>query len=691
MKRTVWWRACAAVVWCVGVGLALNAQAAQPLPLDAFANLPMVTSVQLSPDGQRIATLINAGDNTVLAVRDVAGSPTMKALLKTDNKQFRFGWIRWVNDERLLVSIAFPSQRGWTEVSETRLLSISRDGGEPVNLVRRSSFDHADRPAQFQDQVIDWLPEDGQHVLMQLDDDGRGDPDVFRVDVNNGRRQVVHRGRKNVVRWITDRSHRVRVGLLRDDNDFEVLVCSADGSNWRTAWRYKQFDRNEVEPLGFGADADKLYVRADHEGREAIFEVDLTDPALPRKLLLSHPKWDIGGDLLIAPKTGAAIGVDTGVLAESGGNIWDAEYKQLARGIDQALPDRYNRVLQFSADGARYLLYSSGNGVPGSYLVGLRDKGQLSPLAETYPGLAGKALPVKRGYTVKARDGMAVPVLLTLPNNLPKPAEGRELKNLPTVLLPHGGPISLDNYAFDPWVQFLADRGYAVLQVNFRGSSGLGHDHMSAGLKRWGLEMQDDLTDAVKWLVDRGTADPARICVVGASYGGYAALMGAAKTPELYRCVLSFAGVTDLIDLGDHRRQFIGGKATYEEMVGSTWSDRDRLKATSPRRLASQIQAPVLLIHGTLDRSVPFEQGADMADALKSAGKRYRFIKQEDGDHHLSHQAHRTQFFREMEAFLAENIGKPAAPSVTVPLSPAPVPAPVSATASATASSPQQP
>ena len=665
MRRTGWQQVFAAIAACIGLGLGLGigmpVQAADPLPLDAFANLPMVSSVQLSPDGQRIATLVNTGDDTVLAVRDVAGSPTMKPLLKTDNKQFRFSWIRWVNGERLLVSIAFPSRRGWAEVSETRLISISRDGGEPVNLVRRPAFERSGRLAQFQDRVIDWLPEDGQHVLMEIDDDGRGDPDVFRVDVNTGRRQAVHRGRKNVMHWITDRSHRVRVGILRDDNDFEVLVCNADGSNWRTAWRYRQFDRHAVEPMGFGADPDKLYIRADHEGREAVFEVDLADPALPRKLLLSNPKWDIGGELLIAPKTGAAIGVDTGMLAESGGNVWDAEYKQLVRAIDEALPSRYNRLMQFSADGKRYLLYSSGNGVPGSYLLGQRDKGELSPLAEAYPGLAGRKLPLKRGYTVKARDGMQVPVLLTLPNNLPAPVEGREPKNLPTVLLPHGGPISLDTYAFDPWVQFLADRGHAVLQVNFRGSSGLGHEHMSAGLKRWGLEMQDDLTDAVKWLVERGTADPARICVVGASYGGYAALMGAAKTPELYRCVMSFAGVTDLIDLGAHRRQFIGGQAAYEEMVGSTWSDSDRLKATSPRRLASQIQAPVLLIHGTLDRSVPFEQGEDMAEALKRAGKRYRFIKQEDGDHHLSHQAHRTQFFREMEAFLAENIGKPAA------------------------------
>jgi dipeptidyl aminopeptidase/acylaminoacyl peptidase len=224
------------------------------------------------------------------------------------------------------------------------------------------------------------------------------------------------------------------------------------------------------------------------------------------------------------------------------------------------------------------------------------------------------------------------------------------------VLLPHGGPIAMDSNDFDPLVQFLADRGYAVLQVNFRGSAGFGHAHMSAGLKRWGLEMQDDLSDAVKWLTESGVADPARVCIVGGSYGGYAALMGGAKTPELYRCVVSFAGVSDLIDLGAHEAAFLNGRAVYAEQVGSLWSDRDRLKATSPSRLAAQFRAPVLLLHGTLDRSVPFEQSESMADALRSEGRRFRFVKQEGGDHHLSGQAQRTEFYREIETFLAEHL-----------------------------------
>lgn len=646
MKRGFWARCVAAAsLWAC-----LHAVAAEPLPLDAFANLPMVEQVVLSPDGQRFAALVNAGDLTVLAVRDLAGSAALSPLLKTDNRQFRFRWIRWANNERLLVSVAYPSRRGWIDVAETRLISIKRDGSDPVNLVRHSAFDSGSRMAQFQDRVIDWLPEDGHHVLLEYDDDGGGEPSVFKVDVDNGRRQRVHVGRKDVTGWITDSTHRVRVGTRQRGAEIDILLCDPDGSNWRTAWSYGVFARDVVEPMGFGNDVNKLYVTADHEGRRAVFEVDLADPALPRKLLLSHPRLDVNGELMLAPKTHVPVGISTGVFADAGAGIWDAGYKSFVEAIDKALPDRRNVLLQFSEDGSRYVLYSIGNGAPGRYLLGQRDKGELSPLAETYPALLGKPLATKRGYTVTARDGTSLPVLLTLPMGLAP-------KRLPAVLLPHGGPISMDSYEFDPWVQFLADRGYAVLQVNFRGSAGLGHEHMSAGLKRWGLEMQDDLSDAVNWLTTRGTADPARVCVAGASYGGYAALMGAAKTPDLYRCVISFAGVTDLLDLATHERQFTHGAEVFKVQVGSAWDDRDQLKATSPRRLAAQIKAPVLLIHGTLDRDVPLEQGEDMADALKKAGKRYRFIKQEDGDHQLSNQAHRTQFFREMEAFLAEHLG----------------------------------
>ena len=168
--------------------------------------------------------------------------------------------------------------------------------------------------------------------------------------------------------------------------------------------------------------------------------------------------------------------------------------------------------------------------------------------------------------------------------------------------------------------------------------------------------MQDDLTDAVRWAVQRGTADPARVCIVGGSYGGYAALMGGAKTPELYRCVVSLAGVSDLLELARFKAHYVNGADVFSKQIGSTWDDRQQLKDTSPQRLAASFQAPVLLLHGTDDRVVPFEQSQAMADALKSAGKAVRLVKLEGGDHSLTFQSHRVQFYSELESFLAVNL-----------------------------------
>ena len=215
---------------------------------------------------------------------------------------------------------------------------------------------------------------------------------------------------------------------------------------------------------------------------------------------------------------------------------------------------------------------------------------------------------------IKARDGLDLVALLSPPAS----ASG---KPWPLVLLPHGGPHSRDSNDFDVETEFLASRGVAVLQVSFRGSAGYGHDLMSAGLKRWGLEMQDDLTDAVQWALSQGLADPKRLCIMGGSYGGYAALVGVVKTPQLYRCAISLTGVTDLIDMAAYQCDYVGGIAAARAQIGSSWSDRDQLRATSPALNAEHIQVPVLPVHGSDDRVVPVEQSRDMAHALGKAGR----------------------------------------------------------------------
>ncbi len=647
---------CATLVASLAGAASAHVAAFAPLPTEAFARKPVMEQVQLSPDGERLAAFVNRGDETILVARTLkAGALT--PLLKTNNKEFSFNWFHWVSNDRLVLSLRYPSARRvglvkHVDTVETRLVSLRFDGSGMVNVVRQIGSDLSLTYAMRQDRVIDWMPEDGKHILMALPEQELSpEPSVFKVNVETGRRSLVHAAQTNVQTWLTDANHRVRVGVRRTDADIEIIACNPDGSNWHKLWRYQLFDANFVWPLGFGRDPNRLYVTAPHQGLDAVFEVDLSDPALTPHLKLADERFDLPGNLLRSPKTGEVVGIRDPKLGDSSAHYWDESFKALAAGIDRALPERQNLLLQVSGDETKYLLLSRGNGIPGEFYIGDRKTGSLAMLAEQHPDLDPDRLPRKKPLTIKARDGLALPAFLTLP-------VGAEPKGLPLVLLPHGGPQWADTIVFDDWSAFLANKGYAVLQVNFRGSTGYGQMLMAAGLKRWGLEMQDDLTDAAKAMIDQGVADPKRLCIVGGSYGGYAALMGGIKTPDLFRCVVAFAPVTDLVDLAQqaHRWWYDWG-AELDREIGSPTQDRERLLATSPRFHADRIAAPVLLVHGTLDRSVAYEQGEWMAAALTKAGKNVRFITQEQGDHFLSNQAHRSQFFSELEGFLLQHLG----------------------------------
>jgi len=653
-----------------------SAWAAPRLPLEAFAARPLVQRPTLSPDGQKVAMLVNNQGTTTIVVQDIgAANGKRTSLMSTDNIESAFRWFRWVSDDRLLISTIFPSKRtqnsnstaGGIRTYDTRLLSAKSDGSQITNLLKPTTFKGYWLP-QIQDRVIDFEPDSGKHVLLSLSvpqDSLQGpssgwDPAVYSVDVETGARYHVHSSREKFRSWMVDRNHQVRLGVRVDKADVEIHACDPDGRNWRKLWSYKALSKEEVSPLGFGKDPNVLYILADHGGRDALFTVDLRDPSLKRTLKLSHERADLDGTLVYSRKTKDVVGLrGSDEVDGADSRYWDKDRRELVSFVDQALPGRFNHLFSMSDDENRYLVYSSNGQTPGQIFLGDDRANKLELFALSYPGLSQKDMATKAKVSIKARDGLELPAYLTIP-------QGVEAKKLPMVMLVHGGPQHHDDADFDTWAQFLANRGYAVLQVNYRGSTGFGRGLMAAGLKRWGMEMQDDLTDAAQWAIANGTADPKRLCIVGASFGGYSALMGVAKTPELYQCAVSFAGVSDLVELGRDHREFGGAEGVYDIQVGSVDKDADRLRQTSPRYLASQIKVPVLLIHGTEDRSVLFEQGQYMDEALTAAGKPHRFVKQERGDHHLSLYEHGLQFFKELEGFLAQHLGAGAAPVASI-------------------------
>jgi dipeptidyl aminopeptidase/acylaminoacyl peptidase len=380
--------------------------------------------------------------------------------------------------------------------------------------------------------------------------------------------------------------------------------------------------------------------------------VRLDDAALPRTLKLEGAMAHPGSALLRDGDGREVLGLralsDAGDSRAAAGSVWNPAWRELMQSIDHGLPGRVNQLVDVSQDKTHYVVYSSPEARPGEFYLGDRQSGRLDFLASTYPALSNAASPARHDERIAAHDGRRIEVSITRPTRL------RDGEAAPMVVIPEPGGGIRNRYDFDHWAAFLADRGYAVLQLRPGAST--------SGLQRSGTQTQDDLADALQWAQKQGGVDAKRVCIVGAGDGGHAALMGLVKSPDRYRCGVSIAAATDLSGFLLEQSSYRGGLVAAERMVGLPASDRERLRALSPALQAASIRAPVLLVHGTEDRLMPFDQGQEMADALRKADKPYRFIEQEGGDHGLDDYPRRLQFFTELERFLDENLKAAVAP-----------------------------
>ncbi|TKB45606.1 S9 family peptidase [Thalassotalea mangrovi] len=616
---------------------------AEVLPIEAFASKPDVSNMDLSPNGDHVASIVKVTGKKKGAVVSIVNIATGKANyhLFTDNSKFVITSLEWANDDVVLVEAKFPAVRGGVPVNEWRLIQLNIHSGKSRSIVPRLMFKKFSYVPQIQSKVIDILPDEPDFILMELAGQrSGGEPSVYKMKLvteGSGRTKVMQRAREDVYDWLTDRQNNIRIGIRRDDTSYEILEQSAERDGMRTLWSFEAFSKEEVWPMGFDVEPNILYVKALHDGRDAIFKVDLNDKALTKELVYSNDNYDVTGGLRRDIGSGRVIGV--------GDHYWDNDYANLKKSLDAALPDTSNYLIDFSADGNRYLVLSTSDNEPGIYLLGDRKAKSLNAIAYRYNQLTPDVLSIREDISYQARDGLNIEGYLTLP-------KGGEGKKLPTIIFPHGGPISHESSGFDYWSQFLANRGYAVLQMDFRGSSGYGFDFMQMGIASWGQAMQDDVEDGARWMIDNGIADPERICILGASYGGYAALMGTIKSPELYQCAISFAGVMDVEALVKSHRRFIN----YEIAKKQIGDDFDLLWEISPLKHVKKVNVPVLLMHGEKDRSVRYSQSEDMFDELEDEGKQVEFITLEDGDHYLSNAQNRLIVFQAIERFLAQHL-----------------------------------
>jgi dienelactone hydrolase len=476
----------------------------------------------------------------------------------------------------------------------------------------------------------------------------------MRVDVTTGGKHLVVEGQHGITGWKTDAAGQVLLGTAVQDGMLKVYYRENPEAEFQLIREVDAADASRFTVLALGDTPGLLYVASTAPtGRRAIYRYDAGTGRF-LDAYASNPDVDIDAFVIDrGTPLGYGYTVDEPVLVYT-----DPALRSDAQQIAMALPGYRASIVDNTADGRRSLVLAAGGNRPGAYylITRGRDQSTMASLGAMWPDIPDSALAPVVPVTYAARDGLTIHGYVTLPPGLTLAT----LKApIPFVVLPHGGPSTRDRIGFDYLAQMIASRGYGVLQPNYRGSRGYGGDFERAGFAQWGLRMQDDVTDGTRWLIDRHLADPARICIAGWSYGGYVALMGAVKTPDLYRCAASMAGVTDL-----RRRLDRAAQSRFADINLPRFdSDPAMIAANSPVLHADSIRIPVLLAHGERDFTVSVRDSKDMEAALRAAGKPVESLYFPADDHYLYREGDRIAFLKALAGFIERNLGPGVAPS----------------------------
>jgi dipeptidyl aminopeptidase/acylaminoacyl peptidase len=664
--RTSWNASLSCLVLCTAPFAAISARAAAtaPPPAEAFGAIPQMRGVVLSPNGNMLAWIRDDETEGQILMYDLAAQKAKRSF--GVGRKAKTRGLVWIDDETLIiqVSVTAPAADNTKRQFEfIRLLAADAAGGAARALLNSdSNFNYVTsaqlltvRPSKAKAVYLSTLDfstasrqqETGTHLAGHRKDSGWIGT-LFEVDTVSGKGRIIARGTPFTTDWAVDRSGRVLARSEWNPGQHQYRLSAADGSGWRDI--VTQNDER-LALVGLSTDATAiLAIGTRGEGRVKAWSIPL-DGSAPT-VLAEDAERDVTS--LIYDGVGmkpVAVGL-SGIHPEQRWLDKAAE----SRYLPVALAFRGSRIesYQESQDHRRALVLVESPTRPPVYYVVDFTTSKAIIVGDKYPALANAALGEASMITYAARDGISIPAIQTLP-------PGSAGKNLPLVVLPHGGPHSHDDYAFDWLAQFLATRGYAVLQPQFRGSTGYGEAFRRAGDHQWGGLMQDDVTDGVKALVANGVADPRHICIVGASYGGYAALAGAAFTPDLYSCAISVSGIGDLPAFFGYLERQSGEEsddvAYWKANIGSLRDANMILK--SPIQAAAAVKVPILLIHGMDDTVVPIAQSESMARALQAAGKKVTLVKLSGEDHWLSRSETRIRVLKEIEAFLGANLRTP--------------------------------
>ena len=649
-----------AVVLACFLGPSVNAAPISAIPIEDFFRREKLGSPQLSPSGRYLATVVPVGNRRNLAILDLE---QRRAWPITAEKDRDVTGVVWASEDRLLF---FMDNDG---NESNGIFAVDRDGQRARTLIAPPEV--AARNGQavvLNAAIVSLMDSDTRKVLISA---SRPTPegivvDLETLDIYSGKRQVKRRNPGGIVQWVADENGAL-VGAVRIKGASSTFL-RWDGANEKwIEWSTSSIDKPGWVPAWFSRGLDRWYaaswVNPDGSLRDkaGIFRLDPNTQKLG-ELVFEHPDVDVSS-VISSRKSDQLIGVT--INAEKiEQRFLDPAWSKLVAPLAARFPAARVTLTSASRDENRLLFTVWSSTDPGRYFLFDRAKGLFEELGPSRPWLKPETLAPMRPVKIAARDGLVLPGYVTSPRS----SGSSERPPMPMVVMPHGGPRARDSYGFDPMVQLLANRGYTVLQVNFRGSVGFGRAFDRAGWREWGGRMQDDITDAVKWAIEQKIADPNKICIFGASYGGYAAMMGLATTPELFRCGINYVGVTDIPLMLETIP--LAWEIAREELtlqVGDRKTDLDRLKKTSPVTLAEQIKAPVLMAYGSRDPRVVLDHGRRMETALKAEGVPVELIVKKDEGHGFAKFENQVEWAQRVLDFLARHLAEPSASTARAP------------------------
>ena len=644
-------------VFASEAGSAPEASGTKP-PASAFYRLPQFAQPRLSPSGKYMSARVRINDKLGLLVKPLEGDE--ESFLLDSGDLWTIRKTLWISDHEISVGSSRATVLGGTPITITRAVVLNMENRKVRALFRRAKGRGF---LQLQDRFLGRIPDRKGAFLIEGTKGGSAkSPSVYAVKGSPSKlpSRPVQKARKDVVGWRADRLGNVRVGYgFTADQESGVLKLKDAQGTWHDtselldraaevlAIPTRDLNAYLILMLPSSQDSGGENIR----GLRHVYEYDVSTGLEKLVYPANHSEVaNISMDLR---------GEDVALVHYQDESlpplIFDPLLKKLFAALGAHFPDAWVSLAGVSDDLSRALFIVNSPTVPGVLYLYNAEARALNEISVQYPDLRPSDLAQVYSLQYSARDGLEIPAYLTLPNGM-SPESAREL---PFVVLPHGGPHARDFRRFDWLAQMLANEGYGVLQMNFRGSTGYGADFEQAGRKQWATVMIDDITDGAKWLVDRGMANPERMCVVGASFGGYAAMMSVVKEPRLYECGVSLNGVSDLISLIKNVRRYIGG-TYYTRHIGHLASDSDALRQGSPINGVKKVQVPLMLVHSDRDRVVPPRQTRKMAKALTRAQKSVQTLELPQGDHFLSRQDNRKAFSEALLSFLAEHLGEAA-------------------------------